>query len=140
MDGDEAREHYELGKTPSDTHQQEADSFAELIVRTQRNFIDITQGSVGGPDGQDALERQRDVARALEESEAPDETAPLFSVPLCSKVTAADPLRVLGDACVTMEDEETLRLAAAAVARALTGGLALRDVGRVVDQLPPIVF
>jgi hypothetical protein len=63
---------YELGKTPSDQHQREEDSFQELILRTQRNFIDIgAQGSVGGMmlGSEDVLERQRDVSKFLDESE-----------------------------------------------------------------------
>lgn len=128
---------YELGKTPSDAHQQEADSFQELVVRTQRNLIDVTQGSVGGVlDSADVLERQRDVAKLLEGAEPTAVPAPLWRVPVCS--AAADPVRVLQEANVTMEDEEALRLALAAVARAHKGHLPLKGVGKVVDNLPPI--
>jgi hypothetical protein len=111
---------YELGKTPSDQHQREEDSFQELILRTQRNFIDIaTQGSVGAMGSEDVLERQRDVSKFLDESEAPDdEAAPsLLRTPLGSAVAAADPVRVLQQACVTVEEEDALKMAAAAVSR-----------------------
>jgi hypothetical protein len=97
-----------------------------------------TQGSVGVMGSEDALERQRDVSKYLEESEAPDEAAPLASVPLGSARAGADPVRVLQQACVTVEEEDALRTAAAAVARALSATCAVREVGRVVEVLPPI--
>jgi hypothetical protein len=76
----------------------------------------------------------------LQESEAPDDSHihAMYSVPLCAKSTAEAPLRILRDACVTMEDEEQLRQALGAVARALGGGVVVKDVGKVVDQLPAI--
>ena len=97
-----------------------------------------TQGSVGAMGSEDAQERQRDVSKYLEESEAPEEAAPLAAVPLGSARAAADPVRVLQQACVTVEEEDALRMAAAAVARALPATCAVRDVGKIVEVLPPI--
>lgn len=109
-----------------------------MILRTQRNFIDITQGYAGPVDGQEALERQQDVSRLLEESEAPEERVTLCKMPLTSKKSTEDPLQALQGALITLEDEETLRLALASVTRAWGSGLQIKDVGKVVDQLPPI--
>ncbi len=110
-----------------------------MILRTQRNFIDMaTQGSVGVMGSEDALERQRDVSKYLEESEAPAEEAALAAVPLGSARAAADPVRVLQEACVTVEEEDALKMAASAVARALATTCAIRDVGKIVEVLPPI--
>jgi hypothetical protein len=48
--------------------------------------VDVEQGSVGALDGAEALERQRDVSKFLEESEAPEEVTATRSMPLCRYV------------------------------------------------------
>ena len=133
--GQGAGEAYELGKTPSDAAQREADSFQELIVRTQRNLIDMTHGAVGIVDAQDTLERQRDVQKFLEEQECPVVSSGSL-VPL--GVADLDPTIVLQTACVTVEEEDALRMASSAVARALTSTCVVLSVGTIVEQLPEI--
>jgi hypothetical protein len=73
-------------------------------------------------------------------SQAPDDehATLLLSVPLGSAVAAADPVRVLQQACVTVEEEDSLKTAAAAVTRALSQTCVLRNVGTIVEVLPPI--
>ena len=131
-------EAYELGKTPSEQAQREADSFQDLIARTQRNFIDITSNSVGAIDAQDVMERQRDVSKFLEESEMPSEASGAAKVPMGSAVAAADPVKVLQQACVTVEEEDALRMAGGAVGRALGSTCVVKDEGKIVEMLPPI--
>lgn len=89
---------------------------------------------------EDVLERQRDVSKFLDESEAPDDDAApsLATVPLVSAYAAADPVRVLQQACVTVEEEDALKMAASAVARSLTQTCVIRNVGTIVEVLPPI--
>ena len=60
-------------------------------------------------------------------------------MPMCSAAVEKEPVAVLREACVTVDQEEALKSALSNIGRVWEQTWVVKDVGKVVEHLPPIV-